>query len=447
MSADAGLGRGGTGSGGADTDVAAGAASGSARQAGALWTGVAGRALWTGTAGRPGGKSADRPALVIGLLGPTGVGKTVVALEVARRLSEAWPARATSVACPGQAAAADRDRVEAAGDIHTAVTGDAPIALTGDGQTAPAGDALAALAGGEAAARRGRIISCDSMQVYRDFPVLTNQPAVDENEAIGHALVGFVEPAEEFSVAQYSALVRPLIDEDLSARGWALLAGGTGLYMRAALAPLAVAPGGDAELRARLAARAASEGIDVLHAELASLDPEAAAKIDRRNRRRVIRALEAISVSGRRWSGRGDLWTPDYYHPTLLVGLVTERTELSRRIDLRAVEMLRQGAVEEVRRFREVRGFDDTRPGGPGVRSAIGYPEICRLLDGEQTLEETVAQVAAATRRYARRQLTWLRKLEDAVIIDAQDRDSGDVAEEILGLALSGDRTRGSHHS
>ena len=217
--------------------------------------------------------------------------------------------------------------------------------------------------------------------------------------------------------------------------------------MRAALAPLAVAAGGDAELRTHLEARASSEGVAVLYEELARLDPAAAAAIDPRNSRRVLRALEAITLTGRQWSGRDDLWTPSYYHPTLLVGLVTDRKELYRRIDLRAGRMLRQGAVEEVRRFRETRSPEEARPGGPGIRSAIGYQEICRFLDGEQTLADTVTEVAAATRRYARRQLTWLRKLEDAVIIDVQDREPLDVAQDILVLARSGDRTRGSHRS
>jgi len=349
-------------------------------------------------------------------LGPTGVGKTAVAVELARRLSESWPPPAAVATVRGAPSA----------EIPDARPGETPEARPGDG----------------ASVGRGRVISCDSMQVYRGFPVLTNQPVVAEREVVSHALVGFVEPEGEFSAAQYAALARPLVEADLSARGWALVAGGTGLYMRAALAPLAVAPGGDPELRARLEARATAEGLDVLYEELARLDPEAAGKIDPRNRRRVIRALEAISVTGRRWSGRDDLWTPAYYHPTLLIGLVAERKELYRRIDLRAGQMMQQGAVEEVRHFRQVRGLEETRPGGAGIRSAIGYSEICRLLDGEQTLEETVTQVAAATRRYARRQLTWLRKLGDAVIIDVQDRNPGEVAQEILTLGRSGDHTR-----
>jgi tRNA dimethylallyltransferase len=304
---------------------------------------------------------------VLALLGPTGVGKTAVALELARSLGT-------------------------------------------------------------------RIISCDSMQVYQGFPVLTNQPSAEESRACRHELVGCVDPGETFSAAEYAARARPLIEEDLGSVDRALVVGGTGLYMRAALAPLAVAPAADLDLRGRLEARAATEGPGALHAELGRLDPEAARSIDVRNVRRVIRALEAVHTTGQAWSGRDDLWSPAYCHPTLVVGLVLERTELFGRIDARAVRIATEGAVEEVRRFREEAGMEKTRPGGPGIRSAIGYPEICRYLDGEQTLQETIDQIAAATRRYARRQITWLRKLRDAVIIDVCERDPSEIAHKIEAL-------------
>lgn len=304
---------------------------------------------------------------VIGLLGPTGVGKTAVAVELARLLGT-------------------------------------------------------------------RIISCDSMQVYRDFPVLTNQPSAAEGP---HALVGFVEPTATFSAAEYAALARPLIEEDLSKTGHALVAGGTGLYMRAALAPLALAPGGDRDVRSTLEARAVSEGPAALHAELAGLDPEAAAAIDARNVRRVIRALEAVAKTGRAWSGRSDLWSPVYPHPTLIVGITRDREELYARIDRRAAYIMDAGAVAEVERFRGMYGSEATRPGGPGIRSAIGYGEIWEYLEGAGDWEETVAHIAAATRRYARRQLTWLRKVKDAVIIDVQGRSAEAVAQEIIALLPS----------
>jgi len=323
-----------------------------------------------------GSRSADLgPGVVVALLGPTGVGKTAVALELARLLGS-------------------------------------------------------------------RIISCDSMQLYRGFPVLTNQPSLDETERVPHALVACVEPDERFTVAAYASLARPLVREDVARQGWALVVGGTGLYMRAALAPLAVAPEGDPDVRARLEARAAAEGPGALHADLARLDPAAARSIDPGNIRRLVRALEVVALSGEAWSGRHDLWNPVYDHPTVLVGLVTSQEELYRRINTRVEGMMRGGAVEEVGLFLERDPGEAAAPGG-GIRSAIGYPEICRYLEGRQTLEETIAQVAGATRRYARRQLTWLRKLGDAVIIDVRDRAPEEVAPEILELGLSKGCARG----
>jgi tRNA dimethylallyltransferase len=321
------------------------------------------------------------PGLVIGLLGPTAVGKTGVAVAVARALGV-------------------------------------------------------------------RVISCDSMQVYRGFPVLTNQPTLEEGGGVEHALTGFVDPLAGFSAAEYAACARPLIAADAEERGTALVAGGTGLYLRAAVAPLAVAPG-DPVIRAELEARLDREGVGALYGELLGLDPGVAGKVDPRNGRRVVRALEAVLArasggaagaggpGGPAWSGRDDLWNPRYDRRTLLVGLSRDRQDLCERIDARVGRMLRDGAVEEVRRFREERGREATRPGGPGVRSAIGYREVCGYLDDEIDLGQAAEQMAGATRRYVRRQLTWLRKVRDAVIIDVQCREPEEIAREILDLAFA----------
>lgn len=251
-----------------------------------------------------------------------------------------------------------------------------------------------------------------------------------------HALVGFVDPLRGFSAAEYAATARRLIVEDVGARGAAVVAGGTGLYLRAAVAPLAVAAG-DPGLRARLQARAEAEGVAVLYSELVRLDPAAAAAVDARNVRRVVRALEAVMAGGRAWSGRDDLWAPRYYYHTVVVGLSLERSELYGRIAARSRWMVEQGAVEEVRRFREEYGREVTAPGGPGIRSAIGYREICAYLDGSMSAQELAERIAGVTRRYVRRQMTWLRKVKDAVIIDVQGREPDDIAREILDLALA----------
>lgn len=321
------------------------------------------------------GLDVARAGQVIALLGPTGVGKTGVAIALSRRLGV-------------------------------------------------------------------QVISCDSMQMYRGLPVLTNQPSESERRLAPHQLVGTLDPTASCSAVEYAALARPLVDEDLRLRGWALLSGGTGLYMRAALAPLEAAPMDDRALRGQLEARAGSEGPDVLHAELARLDPEAAARIDPRNVRRVVRALEVVTTRGTAWSGRDDLWKPRYFHRNVIVGLTMERQALYAAIDRRAAAMLAGGAVEEVREHRSL-AHRDASDGlaaveGRGLCRAIGYREICRYLDGLQSLEQTMQEVAAATRRYARRQETWLRKVRDAVMIDVQGRTAEEISEEILSLARSG---------
>jgi tRNA dimethylallyltransferase len=285
------------------------------------------------------------------------------------------------------------------------------------------------------------------MQVYRGFPVLTNQPTQEERDGVVHELIDVVDPTTEFSAAEYASLVRPLIDSDVARHGTALVVGGTGLYMRAALAPLAVSPAADPELRRSLEARAAAEGPAALHRELAERDPVAAAAIDPRNQRRVLRALEVVIRTGSTWSGREDLWRPRYFHHTLLTALTLDRKELCERIDARARQIAEGGAVEEVRRFLEA-GARDSRGGSArtGVETAIGFAEIERYLDGLQTLDETVEQIATATRRYARRQVTWLRKLSDLVMIDVHERKPGDVVEEILALVSSGEHIKEPQH-
>jgi tRNA dimethylallyltransferase len=205
--------------------------------------------------------------------------------------------------------------------------------------------------------------------------------------------------------------------------------------MRAALAPLAMSERVDPEHRRALETRLEDEGPEALHAQLKRLDPAAARAIDPRNSRRVLRALETVLATGQGWSGRNDLWEPVYDYPTTVAILILDRNELYARINARAAVIVREGAVEEVRRFRDDVGPARSRPGNPGICSAIGYPEICRYLDGTQTLGETIEQVAAATRRYARRQLTWLSKVRGAVIIDVHDKPPRRTAEEVLASA------------
>ncbi len=281
------------------------------------------------------------------------------------------------------------------------------------------------------------------MQLYAGFPILTNQPWTPYERRDLHDLIDYVQPDRVVTAAGYAADAQPLIEGQLRTRAAALVVGGSGLYMRAALAPLSTLGPSDPERRKLLEERALKEGAVALHADLAARDPEAATSIDWQNTRRVIRALEAVA-DGRSWSGRGDLWEPAYGHPTLIVGLAMERATLSERILLRTERMLQEGAVEEVWRFCELYEGVATRPAGQGITCAIGYEQIWRFVAGEQGYGETVEQIAAATRSYVRRQSTWLRKVRGAVMIDVQRRGAGDIAEEILALV---DIRRGTKES
>ncbi|MHB0978596.1 MAG: tRNA (adenosine(37)-N6)-dimethylallyltransferase MiaA [Thermoleophilia bacterium] len=289
----------------------------------------------------------------------------------------------------------------------------------------------------ELAVRLGvRVISCDSMQIYRDFPVLTNQPGHEERRGVEHEFVGVADPEEEWNAADYGRMAQVRIDEDVRVRGRAVIAGGTGLYLRAALAPLAIPPASDPERLEALRLRAETEGAEALHRELEALDPEAAARISAQNVRRVVRALEVTRALGPGgWSRRDDLWAPEYRHPTLLVALTAERSELYRRVNERVVTMLRDGALEEVRRHREAVAPNEVSGPPRGARRAIGYREITAYLEGRLSLEDVADRMAAATRRYIRRQTTWMRKLEGAVIIDTSLRSAEAVADEIFAAA------------
>jgi len=299
----------------------------------------------------------------------------------------------------------------------------------------------------EVAAQLGvRVISADSMQLYRGFPVLTNQASASERARAEHALVEVADPEQEWTVAAYTQEARRAFDHDLATSGWAVIAGGTGLYLRAALAPLDIPSVHEPGLRAGLEARLREEGVDALHAELEALDPAAAARVDALNPRRVMRALEVVLTAGPgSWAGREDLWRPRYRHPTLLVGLDMPREQLYERINRRTRQMVEGGAVEEVRSYLAVAGrgpsAGDSGAAAPaparesGIRQAIGFREIRRHLAGEITEEQLIELLAASTRRYARAQLTWLRKLPDVVMMDPSARPPAEVADEIVALA------------
>ena len=279
------------------------------------------------------------------------------------------------------------------------------------------------------------IVVADSMQVYRGLPIVTNQPDEAQRARVRYHLVGFWAPQEEFTVAQYAREAHAVIDA-LRAEGRAVIVeGGSGLYLRAALGDLRFAAAPEASLRHELEERWKSDPGGVVD-ELRALDPAVLAGLDARNPRRVIRALEAVRLTGRPLpvAARGGLWRPAERYPHQLAALLPadDRETLKQRIEARVDEMLAGGALDEVATARAAGPFSRT------AAQAIGLRELCAYQDGELSLDEAVLRMKARTRALARRQLTWLRKLPAAARVPAARRSPEAVAEAILASLAPG---------
>jgi tRNA dimethylallyltransferase len=262
------------------------------------------------------------------------------------------------------------------------------------------------------------IISVDSAQVYRGMNVGTAKPSGEVLAAVPHHLVDICDPAESYSAGRFRRDALRLVAE-IRARGRVpLLVGGTMLYFRALTRGIAPLPEADVELRARIDAQARALGWPALHAQLAARDPEAAARIRPADGQRIQRALEVLELTGRRLSDLQRLAEPAPMPLAAFALLPVGREELYRRIDLRFLEMMRAGLLDEVRSLR-ARG--DLHADLPSLRS-VGYRQLWAHLAGEQGLEAAILAGQRATRNLAKRQLTWvnadpsvswLRSLED----------------------------------
>jgi tRNA dimethylallyltransferase len=293
---------------------------------------------------------------IIALFGPTAVGKTDVALALADRLRE---------------------------------RGERPVA-----------------------------VSADALQVYEGLEVLTGVASAAERERLDHRLVSFVPVDARFSVGEYARLAHAAIDDLLAEGATPIVVGGTGLYLRAALAELDLRPPPPDGVRERWEQELRERGPEALHAELARRAPWAAAKVEPRDRSRIVRYLELHDLGElEEPSGPNRLWTEDTRHPTRLIGLVMDRERLYERIDARVDAMVAAGAIQEVRAAHAA-GASET------ARKALGF---------EQLLVGDVDAMKRRTRNYARRQLTWMRKLPGVELVDVTETRPEDVAAMILG--------------
>jgi tRNA dimethylallyltransferase len=262
----------------------------------------------------------------------------------------------------------------------------------------------------------GELVSADSMQVYRGLPILTNQAPA--------RLVGIWALGHDASVAEYQQLAHAAIDEILESGRTPIVVGGTGLYLRAALADLTLPPAPEPGERERLERLYDHEGPESAHDHLAELDPEAAAAVHPNDRRRVVRSLELAGQTRE----RDRLWTHDTRHSTLVFGLEVPKEELDRRIAERTRMMFEAGVRAEAERAL-------AGPVSSTAAYAHGLSDIAEHPDDEDAIEA----LSARTRRYAAYQRKWMRRIPGLVSLPA-DRPPGEVADAILEVARARQR-------
>jgi tRNA dimethylallyltransferase len=298
-------------------------------------------------------------ARIIALFGPTGVGKTDVAIELAERLR---------------------------------CIGERPVA-----------------------------VSADALQVYQGLEILTGAADAHARAQLEHRLISFLPVDARFSAGEYAELAHAEIDGLLQGGELPIVVGGTGLYLRAALTELSLRPPPPEGVRERWIAELEQRGPQALHGVLHERAPWAAAEIEPGDRQRIVRALELLDAGELEPPDReSELWTDATRHETLLIGLVMERLELYTRIDARVEAMVAAGAEAQVRQANAA-GASAT------ARKALGFEE---LLSGD------VEAMKRRTRNYARRQLTWMRKLAAVEVLDTTGHSPAGTAERVLELWL-----------
>jgi tRNA dimethylallyltransferase len=297
------------------------------------------------------------------------------------------------------------------------------IALFGPTGVGKTGVAIALAQRLQALGERPVAVSADALQVYGGLEILTGAATPREQAALEHRLLSFLPVDASFSAGHYAELAHAEIDGLLADGRRPIVVGGTGLYLRAALTELSLRPPPAEGVREHWVAELELRGPRALHALLARRAPWAAEQIDPGDRQRIVRALELYDAGELEPPrGESELWTDAMRHPTLLVGLTMERERLYARIDERVDAMLAAGVVQEVHRAHSAGA-------SPTARKALGFDD---LLAGD------IEAMKRRTRNYARRQLTWMRKLAAVHILDTTGEAPAATAERVLALWRAG---------
>lgn len=281
----------------------------------------------------------------------------------------------------------------------------------------PTGVGKSGIALGLAAKLRGEIINADSMQVYRGFDIGTDKPSPADRRAVPHHLLDVAEPGTQFTAADFVAGALEAMARIHGRGAVPFVVGGTGLYIKALLDGLFPGPGRNPEVRSRLEAEAARDGLEALYRRLEAVDPAYALKVRARDRIRIVRALEVFETTGKPISEhfRG---TESFVKGLrqVRVGLELERPVLVRRIEERVDRMFAAGLVKEVEGLL-ARGVPPDAPAFKG----LGYKQVLSFLRNEISLDEARDLVKRETRRFAKRQMTWFRKMSDIAWFSPED--------------------------
>ena len=253
----------------------------------------------------------------------------------------------------------------------------------------------------------GEVVSCDSMQIYRGMDIGTAKPTREEMDGVIHHMLDVAAPTEDFSVSRYCEMATAIVDDILARGKTAIIAGGTGLYMDALIRGNDFAPCPSTGMREKLEQLADRDGMEAMLAQLASIDPEAAARLHLSDRKRILRALEVYYETGETITAHNAKTQalPPRYNPVWFALEDENRQDLYDRIDRRVEIMLEQGLIQEIRTL-----LASGIPEKCTALQAIGYKEFIGALNGECTVAEAAAQVQQSSRRYAKRQLTWFRR-------------------------------------
>ena len=275
----------------------------------------------------------------------------------------------------------------------------------------------------------GEVVSCDSMQVYKHMNIGTAKPTLEEMDDVPHHMLSVAEPWEDFSVSRYCEMATPIV-EDILARGkTAIIVGGTGLYMDSLIRGNSFAPFPSTGCRERLEALAEKEGIEAVLEQLRQVDPDSAQRLHPSDQKRIIRAMEVYLETGETITAHNEKTKaiPPKFNPVWFGLEDARREDLYARIDHRVKIMLEQGLIDEIRSL-----LASGIPEKCTAMQAIGYKEFLDALAGRCSMEDATAQVQQASRRYAKRQLTWFRRNEH---IHWLRRQPGDTTNEILAQA------------